>query len=153
MLCCSRSTSSQFPSGITIFHDSRLSTQQPQMTACLPPALDATLPPIVQAHRLVGSVANTWGLAASITRPVTAPAPAVMVGTCRPLPMFFCSTAAMASSFSTLIITALSCNGTDPPQRPVPPPRGITTRPSLRAARISPGSSPAVSGDKTQKGW
>ena len=124
-----RSTNNQCPSGVTIFQLNKLSTHVPQITACLPPALEATLPPMVHAQRLVGSVANTWGLDASMTLPVTAPACAVMVATSPLSSMFLVSTFPILSNFSTLIITESLDNGTEPPHKPVPPPRGITTKP------------------------
>ena len=80
-LWSSRSTSSQSPSGVTIFHHARLSSAVPHSTAFLPPAFIATLPPMQEALAEVGSTANTRpaSVAASATRSVTTPAPVRMV--------------------------------------------------------------------------
>jgi hypothetical protein len=76
-----RSTSSQLPSGVTIFHQARLSSAVPHSTAFLPPAFIAMLPPMHEALAEVGSTANTRPAAeaASETRSVTTPAPVRMV--------------------------------------------------------------------------
>ena len=68
--------------GVTIRHDARLSSAVPHSTAFLPPAFIATLPPMHDASAEVGSTANTRpaASAASITRRVTTPAPASIVG-------------------------------------------------------------------------
>jgi hypothetical protein len=78
-----RVTSSQSASGVTIRHDTRLSSAVPHRTAFLPPAFIATLPPMHDASADVGSTANTRPArsAASMTRRVTTPAPAAMVAT------------------------------------------------------------------------
>jgi hypothetical protein len=70
------------PSGVTIFHHSRLSSAVPHSTAFLPPAFMAMLPPMQQASAEVGSTAKTRpaAVAASATRCVTTPAPVRMVG-------------------------------------------------------------------------
>jgi hypothetical protein len=54
-----RSTSSQLPSGVTIFHEARLSSAVPHSTAFLPPAFMAMLPPMQEASAEVGSQAKT----------------------------------------------------------------------------------------------
>ena len=78
-LWSTRVTSSHSASGVTIRHDSRLSSAVPHSTAFLPPAFIATLPPMHDASAEVGSTANTSpaASAASITRRVTTPAAAV----------------------------------------------------------------------------
>ena len=50
-----RVTSSHSAAGVTIRHDSRLSSAVPQSTAFLPPAFIATLPPMHEASADVGS--------------------------------------------------------------------------------------------------
>ena len=76
-----RSTSSQWPSGVTIFQEARLSSAVPHSTAFLPPAFMAMLPPMQEASAEVGSQAKTRpaSSARSITRRVTTPAPVRMV--------------------------------------------------------------------------
>ena len=54
-----RTTSSHLASGVTIFHDARLSSAVPHSTAFLPPAFIAMLPPMQLASAEVGSTANT----------------------------------------------------------------------------------------------
>ncbi len=75
-------TSSHSASGVTIRHETRLSSAVPHSTAFLPPAFIATLPPMHDASADVGSTAKTSpaASAASITRFVTTPAPQSMVG-------------------------------------------------------------------------
>ena len=68
-----RVTSSHSASGVTIRHETRLSSAVPHSTAFLPPAFIATLPPMHDASADVGSTAKTSpaASAASITRFVT----------------------------------------------------------------------------------
>ena len=82
-LCSRRSTSSQLPSGVTIFHQARLSSAVPHSTAFFPPAFMAMLPPMQDASADVGSTAKTRPerSAASDTRLVTTPAPVRTVPT------------------------------------------------------------------------
>ncbi len=113
-----RSTSIQSASGVTIRHDTRLSTAVPHSTAFLPPAFIATLPPMHDASADVGSTANTRPArsAASITRRVTTPAPAsiVVTGSARP-GIAMRSTPERRSSFSVLITAARGVSGQAPP--------------------------------------
>ena len=83
-----RSTSCQCASGVTMRHDSRLSSVVPHSTAFLPPAFIAILPPMQDASCEVGSTANTRPCfaASSDTRRVTVPAPQCSVGTVGPPP-------------------------------------------------------------------
>ena len=69
-------------------HDARLSSAVPQSTAFLPPAFIATLPPMHEASAEVGSTANTRppSSASSITRLVTTPGAARIVGCGRATP-------------------------------------------------------------------
>src|SRR3569832_2370158 len=91
-LWLSRLTSIQLASGVTILHDTRLSSAVPHSTAFLPPAFIDTLPPMVEASADVGSTANTRpaASAAFITRLVTTPAPQWMVGTTNSQPGRYC---------------------------------------------------------------
>ena len=118
MLWSTRTTSSHSASGVTIRHDSRLSSAVPQSTAFLPPAFIATLPPMHDASADVGSQANTKpaASAASIARLVTTPAPQSSVGTgsCRPGTVIG-SIADIRSSFSVLITAERGDNGIAPP--------------------------------------
>ena len=101
-----RVTSSHSAAGVTMRHDTRLSSAVPHSTAFLPPAFIATLPPMHDASDDVGSQANTNPAlsAASITRLVTTPAPASIVGVgCVWLGKTMGSTADNRSSFSVLI--------------------------------------------------
>ncbi len=103
---------------MTIFHQARLSIAVPHSTAFLPPAFIATLPPMHEASAEVGSTANTRPApsAASITRRVTTPAPARMVGTRCDTPISSrLSTSPRASSFSVLITAERRVSGTAPP--------------------------------------
>ena len=113
-----RSTSSQFPSGVTIFQEARLSTAVPHRTAFLPPAFMATLPPIHEASAEVGSTANTSPLesATSMTRRVTAPAPQSTVATSESRPgKRTRSTGPSLSSFSVLMTAENRVSGMAPP--------------------------------------
>ena len=64
-------------------HETRLSKAVPHITAFLPPAFMATLPPMVEASCDVGSTANTKPLSPARldTRRVTTPASARTVAT------------------------------------------------------------------------
>ncbi len=113
-----RVTSSHCACGVTMRHDTRLSSAVPQSTAFLPPAFMATLPPTQEASAEVGSTANTWPArsAASATRWVTTPASVQTVGKGLSWPGTFThSTSVMASSFSVLITTLFQVSGIAPP--------------------------------------
>ncbi len=113
-----RVTSSHSASGVTIRHDTRLSSAVPHSTAFLPPAFIATLPPMHDASADVGSTANTRPArsAASITRRVTTPAPASIVGTGSACPRSTTgSTADSRSNFSVLITADRASSGIAPP--------------------------------------
>ena len=70
-------------SGIAILNERILSIAVPHITAFLPPAFSAILPPIVDAHELVGSVAKTrFSFAAkAIASPVTTPDSTLRIAT------------------------------------------------------------------------
>ena len=113
-----RVTSSHSASGVTIRHDTRLSSAVPQSTAFLPPAFIATLPPMHEASADVGSTAKTSpsASAASITRFVTTPAPQSIVATGAPSgPNGTRSTAERRISFSVLMTAAREVSGMAPP--------------------------------------
>ena len=117
-LCPTRSTSSHSASGVTMRHEARLSIAVPHMTAFLPPAFIATLPPMHEASAEVGSTAKTRPAdsAASITRRVTTPAPQRMVVVARSRPgNTVSSTVPRVSSFSVLITAERRVSGTAPP--------------------------------------
>ncbi len=63
------------------------------------------------------------------------------------------SMADMRLSFSVLMTMVLRRTGIAPPVSPVPPPLGITLRPSFLAARMSPGTSSTASGYTTTVGY
>ena len=113
-----RVTSSHSASGVTIRHDTRLSSAVPHSTAFLPPAFIATLPPMHDASAEVGSTAKTRPSrsAASITRRVTTPAAASIVACGRAFPgNAMRSTADRRSSFSVLITAERASSGMAPP--------------------------------------
>ncbi len=113
-----RMTSSHSASGVTIRHDTRLSTAVPHSTAFLPPAFTATLPPMHDASADVGSTAKTRpaSSAAFITRRVTTPAPHRSSRAATPLPgSAMRSTADSRSSFSVLITAERAVSGIAPP--------------------------------------
>src|SRR6185503_11364419 len=85
-----RVTSSHCASGVTIRHDTRLSSAVPHSTAFLPPAFTATLPPMHDASADVGSQANTrrFASATSIARLVTTAAQDDRLDTRKPLELF-----------------------------------------------------------------
>ncbi len=107
-----RSTLSHSPSGITIFHESKLSIVVPHLNAFLPPAFIATFPPIVQASCEVGSTANTklFAVATSLTRLVITPAPTFTLR--NPSCVL---TALIKLSFSVLITAVCVFKGIAPP--------------------------------------
>ncbi len=151
-----RVTSSQRASGVTIRHDTRLSSAVPHSTAFLPPAFIATLPPMHDASADVGSTAKTSpaASAASITRRVTTPAPASIVGTGPAHPgSAMRSTAERRSSFSVLMTAERASSGIAPPVYPVPPPRGMIVRPSSMQPCTSARTSSSVSGWSTTNGY
>src|SRR5690606_39104479 len=105
-------------SGSTIRHQARLSSAVPQSTAFLPPAFMATLPPMHDASSEVGSTAKTRpaASAASVTRRVTTPASASIVGTGGSSPgSTVCSIGSSRSSFSVLMTAVRGDRGIAPP--------------------------------------
>src|SRR5580658_7843758 len=119
-------------------HQARLSSAVPHSTAFLPPAFIATLPPTHDASSDVGSTANTKPAcsAASATRLVTTPAAEKMLAAPAGTPGHaIVSTALNTSSFSVLITADHGVSGTAPPVYPVPPPRGMTLKPSSMQSR------------------
>ena len=143
----SRSTVMISPVGVTIFHQSRLSSVVPYSKALGPPAFSDTLPPMDEACLEAGSTVNTAPSAAtaSMTCWVSAPASQVTVMASR-------SMGPMRVSRVMLTTTARLRAGTAPPVMPEPPPRGMSANFMSLASLTSAATCSVLSGSTTRSG-
>jgi len=116
------------------------------LTALMPEAFVATMPPMVQASPLpgVGGKKNLKGASASFRRSYTTPASATQY---RSL-----IRSSLIAFMRVRSITMPPLMGTAAPQRPVPPPRGTTGMPSREASLTRRETSSALFGRTTMSG-